>query len=260
MFDSIDDPSRALAILPPGPKNEGAGFRRDPAHVPAELAAQFVPIIRRLARCFAQRLPSHISIDDLIGAGSVALVEHYRRNAALAPDDFERAAVARIRGAMLDELRGADPLTRRMRQRERQISQAGRTLESSLGRWPTHIEIAEHLNLTQEAYSAAVRVAHASQVTTFDEAETADRDAIGPEERLSKTESLERLRGALQILPPRLKQVLELHFGEGLTLRQIGGMMGVTEARISQLVGDAVKRLKVACKSLVPPPLVEKAT
>ena len=257
MFDSIDKASRGLEIIP-GPPSRSTAFRGDAPNVPAKLAARFVPIIRRLARCFAQRLPSHIAIDDLIGAGSVALVEHYRRNSALEPEDFERAAVARIRGAMLDELRGADPLTRRMRQRERQISQAGRTLEASLGRWPTHIEIADHLNLSQEAYSAAVRVSHASQVTTFDEAETADRDAIGPEERLSKTESLERLRGALGSLPPRLKQVLELHFGEGLTLRHIGGMMGVTEARISQLVGDAVKRLKVSCKSLVPPPLVEK--
>ncbi len=144
-----------------------------------------------------------------------------------------------------------------MRQRERQIAQAGRSLEASLGRWPTHVEIADHLKLTQDAYCAAIRVSHASQVTTFDEAEIADRESMGPEERLSKTESLERLRGALGSLPPRLKNVLELHFGEGLTLRQIGGMLGVTEARISQLVGDAVKRLKVTCRSIAPPPMPE---
>jgi RNA polymerase sigma factor for flagellar operon FliA len=254
MFESMNAASVSLAHAA-GSSEDSSLARSTTANIPPELAARFVPIIRRLARCFAQRLPSHISIDDLIGAGAVALVEHYRRNGALAGEDFERAAVARIRGAMLDELRGADPLTRRMRQRERQIAQAGRKLEASLGRWPTHVEIADHLKITPEAYSAAIRVSHASQVTTFDEAEIADREAIGPEERLSKTERLERLRGALGNLPPRLKQVLELHFGEGLTLRQIGGMLGVTEARISQLVGDAVKRLKVTCRSVPPPPL-----
>ncbi len=254
MFDTIEE-ARSTRAAMPGSVDVGAPAQTTAANVPPEIAARFVPIIRRLARCFAQRLPSHISIDDLIGAGAVALVEHYRRNGSLVGEDFERAAVARIRGAMLDELRGADPLTRRMRQRERQIAAAGRNLEAALGRWPTHVEIADHLKITPEAYSAAVRVSHASQVTTFDEAEIADREAIGPEERLSKTERLERLRGALGSLPPRLKQVLELHFGEGLTLRQIGGMMGVTEARISQLVGDAVKRLKVTCRSVPPPPL-----
>lgn len=255
MFDSMQMESvREEAVVTKSAKAQKPASD-DSARIPADVAARFVPIIRRLARSFAQRLPSQVSADDLIGAGSVALVELYRRMGHLPEEEFERAAVARVRGAMLDELRGADPLTRRMRQRERQIAQAGRHLEHQLGRWPTSVEIASHLKLSNEAYAASVRVSHASQVTSLEEGEVADRDALGPEDALNRTQSLERLRDAMGTLPPRLKKVLELHFGEGMTLRQIGTIFGVTEARISQLVGDAVKRLKVGCRSMSPPPM-----
>ena len=76
-----------------------------------------------------------------------------------------------------------------------------------------------------------------------------DREGDGPEETASRAEGLERLRTALDALPPRHRKVLELYYGDDLTLRQIGNLLGVTEARISQLVGDAVKKLRVTMPS-----------
>jgi RNA polymerase sigma factor for flagellar operon FliA len=77
------------------------------------------------------------------------------------------------------------------------------------------------------------------------EIDVPDREGDGPEENASRAESIDRLRLALGALPPRHRKVLELYYGDDLTLREIGNLLGVTEARISQLVSDAVKKLRL---------------
>jgi RNA polymerase sigma factor for flagellar operon FliA len=224
--------------------------------IPRDVAVRFIPLIRRLARGVAQRLPPQVSTDDLVGAGFVALVELYAKNPSMPLSDLERIAMPRLRWAMLDELRNADPLSRRMRQRARRIAKANRDLELSYGRKPTHAEVASHLKLSQEAYGAALRLAQSgetSSIETYDDVDLADSTSVGPEERMTQVEALGKLRTALDALPPRLKRVLELYYGDDLTLRQIGNVLGVTEARISQLLSDAVRRLRVTCASSPPP-------
>jgi RNA polymerase sigma factor for flagellar operon FliA len=224
--------------------------------IPRDVAVRFIPLIRRLARGVAQRLPPQVSTDDLVGAGFVALVELYAKNPSMPLADLERIAMPRLRWAMLDELRNADPLSRRMRQRARRISKANRDLELTYGRKPTHSEVAAYLKLSQEAYGAALRLAQSgetSPIDSYDDVDLADNASVGPEERMTQVEALGRLRTALDALPPRLRRVLELYYGDDLTLRQIGNVLGVTEARISQLLSDAVRRLRVTCASSPPP-------
>lgn len=221
-----------------------------PGRLPREVAARLVPLIRRMARGVAQRLPSHVSIDDLVGAGFVALVELYAKNPFASLDELERIALPRIRWAMLDDVRNADPLSRRMRQRARRIAKTTRDMQHELGRAPTHAEVAARLGLSQEAYGAAVRLAQTSDATSLDameDFEVPDTQSAGPELDMHRTESIDRLRTALDALPPRLKRILELYYGDDLTLRQIGNILGVTEARISQLLSDAVRRLRSTC-------------
>lgn len=220
--------------------------------IPREVAIRLVPMIRRLARGIAQRLPPQVSVDDLVGAGFVALVELYAKNTDIALADFERMAMPRIRWAMMDELRNADPLSRRMRQRARRIAKASRDLQHELGRKPTHAEVAARLHLSPESYGTALRLAQSGEPTSLDAMEDMDlpdTHAAGPEEQMNRTESLAQLRTGLNALPPRLKRVLELYYGDDLTLRQIGNLLGVTEARISQLLSDAVQRLRKSCNS-----------
>lgn len=220
--------------------------------IPREVAVRLVPMIRRLARGIAQRLPPQVSVDDLVGAGFVALVELYAKHLDIPLADFERMAMPRIRWAMMDELRNADPLSRRMRQRARRIAKASRDLQHELGRKPTHSEVAARLQLSPESYGTALRLAHSGEPTSLDameDMELADTHAAGPEELMNRTESLAQLRTGLDALPPRLKRVLELYYGDDLTLRQIGNLLGVTEARISQLLSDAVQRLRKSCNS-----------
>ena len=99
---------------------------RDNGPLPQELAVEMIPVIRRIAYRLAKRLPSHVCIDDLISAGVVGLITAYRRFDPARGDDFRSYAELRIRGAMIDELRASDPLSRDLR------AHANRTLAARL--------------------------------------------------------------------------------------------------------------------------------
>jgi RNA polymerase sigma factor for flagellar operon FliA len=218
-----------------------------PGRIPRDVAVRLVPMIRRVARGIAHRLPPRVSTDDLVGAGFVALVELYASCPHASIGDLERVAMPRIRWAMLDELRNSDPLSRRMRQRARRIAKAARDLQQELGRKPSDEEVAKRLNLSARAYNAALKLSQTGEPMSIDaveDFELPDSHAVGPEDRMNNTESLRQLKTAMEALPPRLKKILELYYGDELTLRQIGSVLGVTEARISQLLSDAVKRLR----------------
>jgi Tfp pilus assembly protein PilZ len=120
--------------------------------VPREIAIQFIPIIRRIGKRFAARLPPHVSVEDLLGAGFVALIEIYRKHQDLPMEELERVAMKRLRGAMLDELRAVDPLSRRTRVRERKIAETRRDLESKLGRSVSHDEVRARMKLNTQMY------------------------------------------------------------------------------------------------------------
>lgn len=260
-FCDVDD-ATARTLRAIVEKANNMAWDGTPGRIPRDVAVRFVPLIRRLARGLAQRLPPQVSIDDLIGAGFVALVELYAKNPHASLSDLERVSLPRIRWAMLDELRNADPLSRRMRQRARRIAKTARDMQHELGRKPSHAEIAERLRLTPEAYGAALRLAQNGEAVSIDandEMELPDRQTCGPEEDMQRTESLGRLQTAVDALPPRLKRVLELYYGDDLTLRQIGNILGVTEARISQLLSDAVKRMRSTCSEESQEPAVPAA-
>ena len=220
--------------------------------IPRSVAVRYVPIIRRIAQSKAHHLPAHVSVEELIGSAFVAFVEFYARSHALPEADFDRAARVRIQGAILDELRGADPLTRRMRQRARVIASGRRELEGKFGRAATHEEVAAHVGLAQADYHRALSVIESSRTMSIDaspEEQIAAPMSLEPESAAQQAEALSSLRFALDSLPQRLRQVLELHYGEDLTMRAIGNILGVSEARISQLVSDAVRRLRAATDS-----------
>ena len=136
-----------------------------------------------------------------------------------------------------------------MRHRARVIANGRRELEGKLGRAATHDEVAAHVGIAPADYHRALSVIEASRTTSIDaspDAQIAAPASLEPESAAQEAEALSSLRFALDSLPQRLRQVLELHYGEDLTMREIGNVLGVSEARISQLVGDAVRRLREA--------------
>jgi RNA polymerase sigma factor for flagellar operon FliA len=220
-----------------------------------ELARRMMPIIRRIAARLARRLPRHVRIDDLIGAGCQGLMAAIARYDATRAAEFESYAEVRIRGAMLDELRAWDPLTRDQRIRCKRILAANRELERRLGRSPAADEVASELGITLETYwawqSATARWSHA--LVEGDDgadpvAQLSDTRTEASDDRLSRREREDAVRAAIDALPPRLRHILHLHYVDGLTLRHIGAELGITESRVCQLEADALRRLRALCQ------------
>jgi RNA polymerase sigma factor for flagellar operon FliA len=228
--------------------------------LPRSVAVGFIPVIRRQAYRIARRLPSHVCVDDLVSAGFLALVETYGRFDPTCGTAFAPYALIRIRGAMLDELRGNDPVSRGMRLRKRKVDAAAAELQHGMGRRPDEQEIADHLGLSLDDYRACLHAVTTRQHANVEElaGQSSLVPAAGPhrpaqslpptpELLAGESEALHRVRAAMQVLPPRLREVLDLYYGQDLTMREIGGALGLTTARISQLVSSAVLRLREDC-------------
>src|SRR5882724_3809061 len=112
------------------------------------LMDRYVATVRRHAFRMLRRLPSHVQVEDLISAGFLGLADALHRADGSDPDKFEAYATFRIRGAMVDELRTLDPLTRDLRSLKKEIVDAVSTLTIELGRAPEEIEIAQKLGLS----------------------------------------------------------------------------------------------------------------
>ncbi len=222
---------------------------------PSDLIRSMLPLVKRIAASFAARLTPSMSVDDLVSAGLLALVELQRRHGQLPPDELERLAAARLRGAMLDEMRKGDPLSRRIRRRARQVDQVSAAFEARHGRLPTDAEIGGHLGITAASACDARILARTTAVRAHDvdQDDVAGPGGADPETNTHRGQRLERFHAAVGELPARQQKVVELYFGEDLTLRQIGEQFGVTEARISQILTGAVKELRTRCASVPPP-------
>lgn len=243
-------PGPLLTLVPPATTTSASRRPSPPAWL-----LRTLPQIERVAARLARRLPPPLSAEDLVGAGCVAVLELHRRNPSLPADELERLAISRARGAMLDEMRTADPLSRRTRRRTREVEAVAAEVIARTGRAPADDEIASSLGISRQAVAEAKRVAITRTVPLEDEsvAIRATSTAASPEEATHRGQRLARCRTAVARLPERQQRVVTRYFGEDHTLRQIGADLGVTEARVSQILSGAVRDLRTACASLPPP-------
>jgi len=138
-----------------------------------EYAAKFFPYIEKVARRLARRLPAHVEIDDLVSAGVIGLMEAAERFDPKRVDRFEAFAEFRIRGAMLDDLRARDTLSRDMRRLSNELREATRRLESELGRSPDQSELAKTLGLKMHELHTRQQKLSGASVVGFDDVEVA---------------------------------------------------------------------------------------
>src|SRR3954469_7752906 len=155
---------KAPAKSPKKPSKKDLVARRN------EYAAKFFPYIEKVARRLARRLPAHVEIDDLISSGVIGLMEAAERFDPKRVDRFEAFAEYRIRGAMLDDLRARDTLSRDMRRLSNELREATRKLESQLGRTPDQEERAEQLGLEVDELYARQQKLSGSSVVGIDDA------------------------------------------------------------------------------------------
>ena len=221
-----------------------------------EYAAKFFPYIEKVARRLARRLPAHVEIDDLISSGVIGLMEAAERFDPKRVDRFEAFAEFRIRGAMLDDLRSRDTLSRDMRRLSNELRDATRRLEAQLGRTPDQEEIARRLGVGVEELYARQQKLSGSSVVGIDDAgpdlleRTGDHHAADPFEQAARRETMSQLVGGIELLPEKMQQVLSLYYCENLNLKEIGAVLGVTESRVCQIHGEATKRLRESLDEL----------
>ncbi|HEY2072666.1 MAG TPA: RNA polymerase sigma factor WhiG [Gaiellaceae bacterium] len=230
----------------------------DPA-IRDRLIVTYAPLVKYVAGRLGSGLPAHVDDEDLVSYGLLGLIGAIERYDPDRDVKFETYAIARIRGAIIDELRALDWVPRSVRSRARDIERAIAELEAKLARVPTDEEIATKLGLTEEELDEALSEISRSSIAALDELWTIsgssgdqvalidtieDPEAPDPQGSLSQVELREAIADAIARLPEREKLVVTLYYYEELTLREIGEVLGVTESRVSQLHTKAILRLK----------------
>jgi RNA polymerase sigma factor FliA len=228
---------------------------------PSDLLAQYAPLVRRLALQLIAKLPASVELDDLIQVGMMGLLDAANRYQDDRGAKFETYASQRIRGAMLDELRANDWVSRGLRQSSRSVATAVHAQEQKLGRAPTEGEIAQALQLPLEAYQQLLQEIHGCQLVYYEDFDRGDQDnsyldqqyrgerndsgdCQGPLEQLIERGLRYRLVEAIEAIPEREQLLLSLYYEQELNLREIGAVMEVSQSRVCQLHSQVISRLR----------------
>jgi RNA polymerase sigma factor for flagellar operon FliA len=227
---------------------------RPDAAAPLDVA-RYLPLVERVAARVARRLPFHVVRDDLVSAGVVGLLECVPRFDAARGERFEAFAEFRIKGAILDELRGADPLSRDMRRHLNDVRRATHRLEGELGRAPAEEEIAQALDLSLDAYRELLGKLGGHSVVSLTDLEDGAvqlaAETTDPYEDAVDGETRAQIAMAIETLPARQRQILWLYYFEEMSLKEIGALLGVTESRICQIHTQATRALRTQLLHLV---------
>lgn len=220
------------------------------------LILEHLPLVKAIAGHIQKSIPVHIELDDLVHAGTMGLFDaatKYREDREVS---FAVYAKHRIRGAILDSLRQMDWASRDLRKRQKQMEMVTRELTLKLGRTPAETEIAEAMGLTARQWQCLMvdlrsisKAATQSKITDEPDQpvqEPPASPAEAPDRICARAELRARLGSALSSLPVRQRQVMELYYEADYTMREIGGILGVNESRVSQIHKSALVRMQTA--------------
>jgi len=226
-----------------------------------QMVLQYAPLIKYIASRLALRLPSHISMEDLISSGIIGLIDAVQKFDSSKNINFKTYAEFRIKGAMLDELRSLDWIPRSVRKKTHLIEDAYANLQRRLGRPAEAEEVAKFLDLKLEEFYQLLDETKTVSLVALEEA----RKSTGGHAGYLEHEVLETIQDnnaldsllavqcselqgimvrAIEGLPDKEKLLISLYYYEELTMKEIGQIMGYTESRISQLHTQAMYRLK----------------
>ena len=222
------------------------------------LVVHYSPLVKYVAGRLSAGLPNSIEQADLVSYGMFGLIDAINKFEPARGNKFETYAMSRIRGSIIDELRSIDWVPRSLRAKARAVEKAYTKLEHELLRTPSDAEVAEELGTTEEELqnvftqisffglvaleeTVSVGAERSESVTLGD---TIPDPGLGPVGAFEVQETKQILAQALNRLPEREKIVLTLYYYEGLTLGEIGGILGITESRVCQIHTKAVIQLR----------------
>lgn len=214
-----------------------------------------MPAVRWIARRIHERLPQHVELDDLIGAGTLGLLDALKKFDPLKKVQFRSYAQFRIRGAILDSLRTLDWSPRELRRKGRAVEEAIRQLTTQYGRAPLEPEVAHAMGIELEQYQqllgelkgleiGTLHLEHSEDSGEEELAYVPNRTEDDPLFRCLRGELREQLAAAVDQLPERERLVVTLYYFEEMTMKEIGLVLGVVESRISQIHSSAVLHLR----------------
>ena len=222
------------------------------------LVVHYSPLVKYVAGRLSAGLPNSIEQADLVSYGMFGLIDAINKFEPSRGNKFETYAMSRIRGSIIDELRSIDWVPRSLRAKARAVEKAYTKLEHELLRTPSDAEVADELGTTEEELqnvftqisffglvaleeTVSVGADRSESVTLGD---TIPDPGLGPVGAFEVEETKQILAQTLNRLPEREKIVLTLYYYEGLTLGEIGGILGITESRVCQIHTKAVIQLR----------------
>lgn len=232
----------------------------DPA-LRERLILQYAPLVKYVAGRVAVGLPSNVDQADLVSYGILGLIDAIEKFDISRNLKFETYAISRIRGQIIDELRAIDWIPRSVRAKAREVERAIQRLEGSLHRPPTDGELSAELGISLDDLAVMLGQINLVSVVALDElmspgdgeraslVETIeDHKAPDPVMMFESEEMRDILGRTITLLPDRERLVVTLYYFEGLTLNEIGGVLGVTESRVCQIHTKAVLDLRSKMK------------
>ncbi|PXW96190.1 RNA polymerase sigma-28 (SigD/FliA/WhiG) subunit [Sphaerotilus hippei] len=221
---------------------------------------QYSPLVRRLAHQMIAKLPANVEIDDLIQVGMIGLTDALSRFDVGQGVQFETFATQRIRGAMLDELRGSDWMSRGNRKHQRDIETAVHRLEQRLGRAPSESEIAKEMEISLADYQDLLNRVRGTQLIYLEDmgGDDGDNDYLDrhvadegsdPLTQLNDYRMRSALVDAIKNLPEREQYVMSMYYEQDMNLKEIAAVLGVTESRVCQLHSQSIARLRVKLRT-----------
>ncbi|MEU4086865.1 RNA polymerase sigma factor WhiG [Streptomyces aureus] len=228
-----------------------------------QLILHYSPLVKYVAGRVSVGLPANVEQADFVSSGVFGLIDAIEKFDIEREIKFETYAITRIRGAMIDELRALDWIPRSVRQKARNVERAYATLEARLRRTPSEGEVAAEMGIGVDELHAVFSQLSLANVVALEELlhvggeggdlslldTLEDTAADNPVEVAEDRELRRLLARAINTLPDREKTVVTLYYYEGLTLAEIGNVLGVTESRVSQIHTKSVLQLRAKLAS-----------
>jgi RNA polymerase sigma factor for flagellar operon FliA len=228
--------------------------RSSQGQVDNERITELLPMVHKIARQVVTYLKPPLSFEDMVSAGTVGLVRAARDFDPSYQAEFKTYAYIRIKGAILDELRGWSFMPENLRKRISMAHQLSQKISEQTGAAPTDAELAEGLGITVEELHETLENARAQHFISLDgfggdgpllSSLLTAKHPAAPEERVERQELIDRLAEAIRQLSERQRQVIVLYYRQQLTMKQIAEILEITESRVSQLHASSLFNLSV---------------
>src|SRR3989441_11697341 len=226
-----------------------------------ELLKRFAPLVRHVVERVAATLPKNVDHEDLYSAGVLGLLDAHAKFDVRKGVKFETYAVWRIEGAVLDQLRALDWVSRSLRRKARNLDGVTRKLDQKLGRAASEDEVAREMKMTRGDFYRLLDHVRGAVLVSLDEGRSGedqepstladhlpDPNALDIESRLEQEQSRFVILRTLDQLPEQERLVVALYYYEHLTLCEIGRALGISESRVSQVHTRAMTRLRLSLR------------